>query len=69
MKKILKKLNNTLFDVATPVTALAFFGKPALIVIAVIVIVFITVKLIIKANKNNQDKNKEDNIDKNNQPK
>ena len=65
MKKIFKKLNNTLFDVATPGVVLAFYGKQVLIVVAVIVIIFITVKLIIRANKKNQDKIKEDNIEKN----
>lgn len=58
MKKIFKKLNSTLFDVATPGIILLVYGKTVLIVIAVIVIIFITVRLIIKANKKNQDQHK-----------
>lgn len=54
MTKLLKKFNDTLFDVASGPVVLAFFGVTVFIVIAVAVLVIAAVLLIIRAVRKNK---------------
>lgn len=69
MKKLCKNLNHTMFDVAGGPVAMAFMGFPLLIIIAVIILIWVSVVLIRKAYfkvQQNAKIHRNDNIQQNN---
>lgn len=60
MKKLCKKLNHTLFDVATGPFVLMLIGIPLLIVILVILLIWVSIVLIRKAYLKSQQDGKAD---------
>ena len=53
MRKIAKKTNSKIFDLASGPLYLTMIGIPILIVIVVIILIIVTVKLIKKARQKN----------------
>ena len=63
MKKFAKQFNGRIFDVAAGPMYLIIFGIPALVVIAVVGLIFVVVKLIKRARKNNIETENQQNSD------
>jgi len=62
MKRIIKKFNYMVFDAAVGPVILLIYSIPLLVVaVLIIILIFITVKLIKKARKKNIEAEKEDN--------
>ena len=63
MKKIVKRINSMMFDVAVAPLLLVIIGVPILIIAAVIGLIIVTVRLIKKARQKNivADNKTEDN--------
>jgi len=55
MNKLMRKINNMVFDGASAIFILAY-GIPVLVVIAVIVLVIVAVRLILRAKRENAKK-------------
>jgi len=55
MRKLAKKMNNTLFDVAAGPLFIVLFGIPILILVVVIILIVVTIRLIKRARKKNTE--------------
>ena len=58
LSKLIKKLNNSMFDVAAAPTFIVIFGVPVLLVLIIAGLIFLAVKTIAKINR---EKKREDN--------
>ena len=64
IKESAKKMNNTMFDLASGPTLLMLIGVPLIIILAVAILIFVVVKLIKKARiKNIEAKSRPDSND------
>jgi len=58
LSKLIKKLNNSMFDVAAAPMFIVIFGVPVLLVLIIAGLIFLAVKTIAKINR---EKKREDN--------